>query len=227
MAVDLIKQVRSDLEDLLDVCDGTGKLTNYINALKADLIQGSVPKAWHKYTFPREVTTIVWVADFVERCKQYTRIGEHAKSGKNLRTTKVWLGGLMEPSAFFTASRQAVAQLSGISLEQLRMELSVGGPADDKALTLISLRYESCKSANGVLNSIEDMHVTEELTSLRWISEAPGYTEKEAVNLPIYLNCARTQLLMAVDFKASAEMTQGTFYEKGAAIICSALGGVA
>jgi len=226
-AASLLAQVRSDLEDLLDVCDGNGKLTNYINALKADLVQGSVPKAWQKYTFPNEVTTIVWVADFVERCKQYTRIGEHAKSGKNLRTTKVWLGGLMEPSAFFTASRQAVAQLSGISLEQLRMELAVGGVADEKALTLIKLRYEGSKSADGMLSTIEDMHITEEATHLKWVTGQPDYPDTERVNLPIYLNCARTQLLDTVDFKASAGTSQGTFYEKGAAIICSALGGVA
>jgi dynein heavy chain 1 len=227
MAVALLKQVRSDLETLLDVCDGNGKLTNYINALRADLIQGMVPKAWMKYTFPGDVTTIVWVADFVERCRQYTRIGEHAKAGKNLRTAKVWLGGLMEPSAFFTASRQAIAQLSGISLEQLHMEISAGSSGDDKALTLINLRFEGSKSANGELSQIEEMHITEETSELKWIAGDTGYSSAERVRLPIYLNCARTQFLDTIDFKASAGSTEGNFYEKGAAIICSALGGVA
>jgi dynein heavy chain 1 len=226
VAIDLLKQVRDDIEQLLEVCEGRGKLTNSINALKDDLIQGQVPKAWKKYTFPAGVTTIVWIADFVERCKQYTGIVEHAKTGKNLRTAKVWLGGLQEPAAFFTASRQSVAQATGISLEQLRMEIAVGSELDDKSLILVNLRFEGGRSKDGALHMMDDMSVTEEATVLKWISGEPAYPASEKVRMPIYMNCSRKQLIDQIDFKAAPGTSEGTFYERGAALICSALGGV-
>ena len=43
----------------------------------------------------------------------------------------VWLGGLFNPEAYFTATRQCVAQANGWSVEELVLDIVVGG--DDRS----------------------------------------------------------------------------------------------
>jgi dynein heavy chain 1 len=229
VAVALLATVRKELTAMEGVCQGTVKLNNQLNQLKDDLITGGVPGNWLRYPVPRGTPTAVWIADFSERIKQYSRVVEHARSGKDLRTAKVWLGGLMEPAAFFTASRQAVAQVEGVSLEQLRMVLSVPegdvGKLNRTDLICTALRFEGGKAAGDLLSVTEQMYCAEPVTILRWTTEPSKYDGEKRVNLPIYLNCARGEVLAFVDFGAAGAATQGTFYARGAALVCSLLGG--
>jgi uncharacterized protein YjeT (DUF2065 family) len=197
--------------------------------LKDDLLKGLVPQAWRKYSFPDTLSASAWVADFVERTGQYKQISAHALAGKSLSAVKLWIGGVMEPGAFFTASRQAVAQAKNVPLEQLRMELSVqpsGYAIKPQEVALIGCRYEGVRVEENVVSIVEELYRTEECTVLRWVTGEPGYSAAEQVMLPIYLNCVREGLLIdTISFKAAAGSGQGVFYERGAAVICSALGG--
>jgi dynein heavy chain 1 len=231
VATKLVKLVRFDLTEMEGVCNGSNKLTSALNALKDDLVKGAVPVAWQKYSVPRGITAAVWISDFAERVKQFIKVVEHAKSGKQFRTFNIWLGGLMEPAAFLTASRQAVAQVEGVSLEQLRMVLVV--PPEGEAnklestdLVLTSLRYEGAKATSSLLNVTDAMYTSEPTTVLRWTAAACEHTGEKRVNLPIYLNCSRGELIDFVDFGAAGTASQNTFLSLGSAIICSLLGGV-
>ena len=57
---------------------------------------------------------------------------------------RVWLGGLFFPSAYLTATRQAVAQAKGWSLDDLAVEVIVGAleAKDDQCFTITGLTVE-------------------------------------------------------------------------------------
>lgn len=71
---------------------------------------------------PKGVTVKDWMADFSERVKQLVRISQSASFKKEW----VWLGGSFSPEAYITATRQQVAQENTWSLEQLRLQISIG-----------------------------------------------------------------------------------------------------
>jgi dynein heavy chain 1 len=60
----------------------------------------------------RFITLTQWINDFCQRVKQLEGISKSvASSGAlGLRSCTVWLGGLFNPEAFITATRQCVAQ---------------------------------------------------------------------------------------------------------------------
>ena len=48
-----------------------------------------------------------------------------------LRAHSVWLGGLFNPEAFITATRQCVAQANSWSLEELALDIFIQGDGDE------------------------------------------------------------------------------------------------
>lgn len=54
-----------------------------------------------------------WVTDFAGRVKQLVEVSRSVAShgAAALKTTTVWMGGLFNPEAFVTATRQCVAQV--------------------------------------------------------------------------------------------------------------------
>jgi dynein heavy chain 1 len=225
----LLAKVRADLAGLLAVAEGDAKLTNEIGLLKDSLIKGVVPHAWRGYQFPAAIPTSVWVTDFVDRIMQYQRIATHARAGRKLGDVELWIGGVMEPAAFFTASRQAVAAAENVSLEQLRMELSVQSASYRPTATeikLSGLRFEGILVEGATAHIVEELFRSEPCTALRWVTGEPGFAPSRQVQLPIYLHCARQGVLIdTVAFEAAPGTSQGVFYERGAAVICSPLGG--
>ena len=69
----------------------------------------------------RRISLHEWVADFQSRLVQLQDIAQR-ESYDNLR---IWIGGLFIPESFITATRQAIAQSRGWSLEELVMEVDV------------------------------------------------------------------------------------------------------
>lgn len=83
-----------------------------------------------------------WVNDLVKRLGHLQRLTSGgAKSGSDAEP--YWLGGLFNPDAFVTATRQHVASALSCSLEELRLSLVVGSRTETGAVpfskTIISL----------------------------------------------------------------------------------------
>lgn len=74
VGLSLLKDIRTDLDELLAVCRGEHKQSNHIRALASALNKGQVPASWRRYTVPKSVTVMEWMNDFVERVKQLSRI---------------------------------------------------------------------------------------------------------------------------------------------------------
>lgn len=222
----LLVQVRSDLGDLLKVCSGELKLTNYLQKLKDTLSKGFISGAWKKYKVPNGLGVDAWVTDFAARLKQCEKVVAHVASGNPLQSFQTWMGGLLVPEAFFTASKQAVAQAHGWSLEQLRMELETA--AGDRQLEntefmLTELRFEGGFADGQTVEFAESTFKNAAFTVMRWTMDAPTWGPEESINLPIYLNCTREQLLATVNFKAKTGMAQHQFNQRGVGMMCSAL----
>lgn len=59
------------------------------------------------------------------------RLAQLERISNGTQTTGVWLGGLFQPEAYITATRQTVAHAKGWSLEQLVLELDVEEYSDE------------------------------------------------------------------------------------------------
>ena len=84
--ISLLKTVVADLNDVLQICEGEKKQTNYHRQLIKDLAKGMVPTSWmRRYTVPKSLIVGKWVADFGERIGQMVEIarqfGEQGKNG--------------------------------------------------------------------------------------------------------------------------------------------------
>lgn len=80
-----------------------------------------------RYTIPKGLTVIQWIVDLGDRMKQLQNIAKitNANGAKELKSLKVWLGGLFIPEAYVTATRQFVAQANQWSLEELYLKVTI------------------------------------------------------------------------------------------------------
>ena len=98
----LLERVRRELTTVVAVCSGETKQNGVIRALMTELSKGQVPKAWGLYPVPDTLSLAAWFVDFAKRCQQLVTISKTADFSK----MPVWLGGLLYPEAYMTATRQ-------------------------------------------------------------------------------------------------------------------------
>merc|ERR1712010_215307 len=112
----------------------------------SDLNRGIIPKNWTLYKIPPNTTVIQWINDFSMRVKQLEEISKNVTASGggvgSLRSHTVWLGGLFNPEAFITATRQCVAQANSWSLEELSLDVTVADEADQPSFDDCSFAVE-------------------------------------------------------------------------------------
>lgn len=84
---------------------------------------GEVPSHWLKFKTSKDVAVASFIVDLVSRLAQLQAVARSTDY-----TGGIWLGGLFQPEAFITATRQAVAHKNGWSLEQLVLQLGIEQP---------------------------------------------------------------------------------------------------
>ncbi|XP_044127627.1 cytoplasmic dynein 1 heavy chain 1 isoform X1 [Bufo gargarizans] len=225
MGAKLLQDVRQDLTDVVQVCEGKKKQTNYLRTLINELVKGILPRSWSRFTVPAGMTVIQWVADFSDRIKQLQNISQAAAASgaKELKNLHVWLGGLFVPEAYITATRQYVAQANSWSLEELCPEVSVttsqNAVLDAYSFGITGLKLQGATCTNNKLSLSNAISTVLALTQLRWTKLT--ITEKKAnvVTLPVYLNFTRADLIFTVDFEIATKEDPHSFYERGVAIL--------
>ncbi|XP_034530779.1 cytoplasmic dynein 1 heavy chain 1 [Notolabrus celidotus] len=222
----MLQEVRQDLSDVVQVCEGKKKQTNYLRTLISDLVKGILPRSWCRYTVPAAMTVIQWVADFSERIKQLQQISQGAASGgaKELKNIHVCLGSLFVPEAYITATRQYVAQANSWSLEELLLEVNVttaqGAALDACSFGIKGLKLQGATCANNKLSLSTAISTELPLTQLRWVKQS-STENRHMVTLPVYLNFTRSDLIFTVDFDIATKEDPHSFYERGVAILCT------
>ena len=158
------------------------------------------------------------------------------------------LGLFFQPEAFVTATRQAVAQAKGWSLDEMRLGVDVlaGGTPDTadaggaggagggvQTFLVKGLHLQGAGWALGALSLSDDVRTPLATCRFRWRreeqQEAPGSGSGDAnanandgsggVSVPVYLNEARTELLFEVTLPAAAGVPRATWRQRGAAAI--------
>lgn len=96
-----------------------------------------MPDVWRGHYKVASVSAAVWFGDFIRRLKQLNSllqgdvktIGRRKTDGEG---EPIWLGGLFFPESFLTATRQAVAQSAGTSLESFSLTLEFSARERDE-----------------------------------------------------------------------------------------------
>ncbi|XP_063040383.1 cytoplasmic dynein 1 heavy chain 1 isoform X1 [Engraulis encrasicolus] len=227
MGARMLQDVRQDLTDVVQVCEGKKKQTNDLRTLINDLVKGILPRSWCRYTVPTSLTVIQWVADFSERIKQLQQISQAAASGgaKELKNIHVCLGSLFVPEAYITATRQYVAQANSWSLEELCLEVNVvtstqGAQLDACSFGIKGLKLQGATCTNNKLSLSTAISTELPLTQLRWLKQSSD-EKRNMVTLPVYLNFTRSDLIFTVDFDIATKEVPNSFYERGVAILCT------
>ncbi|KAJ3563761.1 hypothetical protein NP233_g8731 [Leucocoprinus birnbaumii] len=190
----LLDQVRRDLADVVKVCRGELKQTNHLRALMSSLTKGTIPEHWRKYKVNKVMAVSGWIVDFARRLQQL----DHIAGVDNLSNVEVWLGGLFFPEAYITATRQAVAHRKKWSLETLHLRLDLERVNDPEAFIVDGLALEgaSWMTDKLVLNDGEIVRLN--ASQIRWV-QADDAARDTLVNLPVYLNGDRSDVLFTVD----------------------------
>lgn len=143
-----------------------------------------------------------WIPDLSARLKQLESISQL----EMFIGVEVWLGGLFFPEAYVTATRQAVAQRNKWSLETLYLNLDIDQPENNSAFVVNGLVLEGAAYKDGKLslNNGESVHLGR--VQIRWEQKlegdkpaANGKADSSLVNLPVYLNSERSDVMFTVD----------------------------
>lgn len=79
-AVKLLSVVLQDLQDVIQICRGKKKQTNYHREITEYLAKGMVPNHWKCYKTPDSFTAMQWITDFADRIKQMQQISSSSIS---------------------------------------------------------------------------------------------------------------------------------------------------
>ncbi|KAI9501195.1 dynein heavy chain [Coemansia spiralis] len=233
----LLERVCTDLAHLRETCRGERKQTNHLRQLLADFSAGVVPKAWvSAYTVPREYSLSKWIADFANRLEQGRVLVERIeRSGsamivREMQSQSVWLGGLLYPEAFITATRQAVAKQLQCSLEELEIGIALDTDNESDAFGVNGLRIEGAvwkprqqalALNDGGAERLGECH-------LKWMRrqkhDEQDSDRKNVVGIPVYLNMDRSNLLFEAKLQidsADGSTSTGAVIQRAVAIVAA------
>ncbi|KAI0090006.1 dynein heavy chain protein 1 [Irpex rosettiformis] len=194
----LLDQVKKDLSDVIKVCQGELKQTNHLRMLISSLTKGTIPNHWRRYKVHKAMGVSEWVADFSRRLRQLS----HIASLDHFSNVEVWLGGLFFPEAYITATRQAVAHRKKWSLETLRLRLDIERVNDPSAFIVDGLVLEGASWTSDMLILNNGDTVRLNPSQIRWVQmdeSADPTPTPSTVNLPVYLNGDRSDVMFTVD----------------------------
>jgi dynein heavy chain 1 len=211
----LLRTVKADLDKLLGACNATVKTTNDIKMLIQDLQTDAIPKGWRKYVVA-DITVTEWLLDFNLRLKQLQEV----RACGNPQRFRLWLGGLFFPEAFLTASRQAVAQLLKLSLEELLLAVDVGCDQQDDESFIIKDLYLEGAAWDSQLTMTDELTVAMPVTRLKWVHRESPECKKRAeyLRVPVYLNTGRSNLVSEFSLPSPTEVPVSVWLQRSVCI---------
>ncbi|KAJ2808001.1 dynein heavy chain [Coemansia guatemalensis] len=139
----------------------------------------------------------------VERIAQTPDVAEELQRSD----APIWLGGLLAPEAFITATRQAVAKQLACSLEELQLNLVLHHAEGAFAVSGLRIEGAAWSAANPlVLN--DGSHESLPTCFLTWSLGASLPSDTAAVDLalvPVYLNRDRDSLMFVASLPIDLE----------------------
>ncbi|EFA77050.1 cytoplasmic dynein heavy chain [Heterostelium album PN500] len=215
--IKLIKKITADLGSITELLEGNIKQTNYLRSLTTSISKGVVPREWKWYSSPESVSLSIWMSDFFKRMQQLNEISECT----DFKSVQVWLGGLLNPEAYITATRQSAAQLNGWSLENLRLHINTLGGVSESGFSVKGLSLEGASWKNEVLTPTHELSTPIPTTTLTWRDkDDPIFSENQQgkLSVPVYLNDTRSELLFSIDLPFQSGTTKQSWYQRSVSI---------
>ena len=218
-ATKLHKIVKKELENVFRVCKGEDKPTNAVRDIMSTLSKGSVPPKWRVYVVPASITASQWFADFARRCQHLSALG--AADPTKYNAFEINLGLLLYPGAFITATRQSVARMLEFPLEKLKMSIDIATSAtgakntDDGGSFLIGgMTLQSCQLQNNRLELLHGkLHAPCGVHRLWWRKDTSHALPKGTLQIPLYLNPSRAELLAKLDLPVDPNVEEHEWYQ--------------
>jgi dynein heavy chain 1 len=177
---------------------------------------------------PRATTVEQFINDLSRRLVQLEAIAAASDARQG-----IWLGGLFQPEAFLTATRQTIAHQRGWSLEQLELSLEVeenaetdsfpiegehfSGVSESLLMIVTGLKLEGAAWENGRLALNDGQSVSLKSSQLTWRKQGEIRERYGLVNIPVYLNSDRSDVLFSVDLAAEG-LSQTVVAQRGVCI---------
>ncbi len=180
---------------------------------------------------PRGTSVSAFVTNLVERLAQLEKLSStQSNSG-------VWLGHLFQPEAYVTASRQTIAHQKGWSLEQLVLSVEIEEadglesfkvegkrcvPVREGWLLTITpgLKLEGASWIKNRLSLNDGQTVSLSTSQLTWRKQEENdkvRAKKSMVNLPLYLNSDRSDVLFSIDVETDG-VSEAVVAQRGACL---------
>ena len=218
VASKLLIKVRDDLNQLILMSKGESKSTNELRDIAKNIFNDSVPKVWQIYS-TLELNVTEWILDLKNRINQLnkiTQVKDYGRSG-------LWLGGLIFPEAYLTATRQSVAQELKVSLDELMLSVELVKNITSIDNTCFVLKGLCIEGAEWNYDQSK-LIMTDSLFSqlppflLKW-SVKKNVNLSNIFPIPVYLNTMRKNLLFSVYIKNESVLSDSDWYQRGIALI--------
>lgn len=163
-----------------------------------------------KFKIAKNTSLAQFIVNLSARLAQLEALAKGSEDQKN-----VWLGGLFQPEAYITATRQTVAHKNGWSLEQLSLLVDLNKTDDRDAFVIegksdtyeayetvadmSGLKLEGADWSGSGLSLNDGRAVALGASQLTWRKTDMINERTKTVNLPVYLNGDRADVLFAVD----------------------------
>jgi len=211
----LLKRIRDDLQELIQVCDGLVKQTNNSRSLITSLTKGMIPIEWKKYPVPHYVSINVWIIDFGLRLQQLQEI----RKSKDYGRASLWIGGLFLPEAYITATRQSAAQSNGWSLENLELEVEILNEGEERSSDTTSfivkgISLEGAAWKNNKLSVSNDISTPIPSVRFTWKLKKENAESVNKLTIPVYLSDTRSEFLFSVDLPVTLELPKTFWYQR-------------
>ena len=218
VASKLLNKVRDDLDKLILMSKGESKSTNELRDIAKNIFNDSVPKVWQIYS-TLELNITEWILDLKNRINQLNKITQAKDYGRS----GLWLGGLIFPEAYLTATRQSVAQELKVSLDELMLSVELVkniSKVDNTCFVLKGLCIEGAEwnYDQGKLIMTDSLFSQLPPFLLKWSVRKNANMEK-VFPIPVYLNTMRKNLLFSVFIKNESVLTDSDWYQRGIALI--------
>eukprot|EP00455_Lapot_gusevi_P051882 TRINITY_DN782_c0_g1_i5.p1 TRINITY_DN782_c0_g1~~TRINITY_DN782_c0_g1_i5.p1 ORF type:complete len:681 (+),score=259.78 TRINITY_DN782_c0_g1_i5:468-2510(+) len=220
----LVTTVRKNLTDVKAVlCAGekpTSELRNLIKILGKD----QIPPLWTRVC-RKKISVTGWMADIVRRVEQLQRFCERDPAHMFRFSTipsAFHLGSLFAPEAFVAATRQAVAQSRGWSLEQLTLQVSVEmpdaetptTPDPDSFLFTGLILYGACWQDNKMALSSDELFALPPLR-FKWLLQQQAVQVSSKIKFPVYQDSTRQDLLFSIELDCPDQLPPEIWSQRG------------
>ena len=218
VAKKLLNKVRSDLQQLILMAKGESKSNNELREIAKNIFNDTVPKFWEVYP-SLELNITEWILDLRNRINQLNTITKSDDYGKS----NLWLGGLIFPEAYLTATRQSVAQEYKVSLDELVLTVEMVKDifsVEKNAFVLKGLCIEGAEwnYESNKLIMTDNLYCQLPPFLLKWEIRKNADLGK-MFPIPVYLNNMRKNLLFSVYIKNDSVLSDSDWYQRGIALI--------